>query len=289
MVGSLSVLTKLTTLSISFFDEKTPPGQSRNHPDLLLRVILPALTVFHYYGCNEYLEDFLARINTPRLDQLKLDYLVLDIQAGQLSWFIRRTESLNTSQFTRAEVIFYNMDSCFELDLPQGNSDQAQLNLNISDQPPHLEVQVRSLTAVLARVALFSNVTHLYAHGDFVDTSGIRTTDWLPFFHLFPAVRALRLSWGVTASMVSALEDTTEDMITDVFPALRLIWLVKCEDEDEDIYNDPVGSIEKFLSLRRFAGCPVTVVNTEDEFDEAEKKLLGHLDHPVDGGLVGVT
>jgi hypothetical protein len=270
MTGSLSALTMLTTLSISFDDEKCPQGLMRSRPDSPIRVIFAARTVFHYEGRNEYLEDFLARIDTPRLYQLKLEYFVREIQALQLSRFIKRTENLNTRQFTRADVIFYNLDSCFELDCPQGNSSQAQLGLKIIDQP-YLEAQVLSLTAVLAEVALFSNVDHLFAHGDLVDTSEIHTTDWLPFFRLFPAVRVLRLSGGVAASIVSALEDTTEDMVTDVFPALRLIWLVECEDEDEDVYNDPVESIERFLSLRQLAGRPVTIVNTEDEFDEAEE------------------
>jgi hypothetical protein len=157
-----------------------------------------------------------------RLDfgQLKFNYFVREIEALQLSWYIKRTENLNTGQFTRADVIFYCLDSCFKLDHPRGNSSRAQLGLNIIDQP-YLEAQVRSLTSVLARVALFSNVDHLYAYGDLVDTSEIRTTDWLPFFRLIPAVRALRLSGGVATSIVSALEDTTEDMVTDVFPALR--------------------------------------------------------------------
>jgi hypothetical protein len=270
MAGSLSTLTLLTTLSISFDDEKCPPDQMRSHPDSPIRAALPALTAFHYEGCNEYLEDFLGRIDTPRLDQLKLDYFVCEIEALQLSRYIKRTENFNTCQFTRADVIFYNLDSCFKLDRPQQNSSRAQLGLNIIDQP-YLAAQVCSLTAVLTEVALFSNVVHLYALGDFVDTSGIRTSHWLQFFRLFPAVRALRLSGGMAASIVSALEDTTEDMVTDVFPALRLIWLVECEDEDEDVYNDPVGSIELFLSLRQLAGRPVTVVNTEDEFDEAEE------------------
>jgi hypothetical protein len=215
MAGSLSTLTLLTTLSISFDDEKCPPDQMRSHPDSPIRAALPALTAFHYEGCNEYLEDFLGRIDTPRLDQLKLDYFVCEIEALQLSRYIKHTENFNTCQFTHADVIFYNLDSCFKLDRPQQNSSRAQLGLNIIDQP-YLAAQVCSLTAVLTKVALFSNMVHLYALGDFVDTSGIRTSHWLQFFRLFPAVRALRLSGGMAASIISALEDTTEDMVTDV-------------------------------------------------------------------------
>jgi hypothetical protein len=53
-----------------------------------MRVILPALTVFHYGGCSEYLEDFLAQIDTPHLDHIRIEYNVVrqpEIQAPQLS------------------------------------------------------------------------------------------------------------------------------------------------------------------------------------------------------------
>ena len=287
MARSLSALTKLTTLSISFFDDYFPEDQRRSHPDPPIRAIFPALVAFEYGGCNEYLEDFLARIDTPRLNQLGLYYFMREIEALQLSRFIQRTEHLSTAQFARAEVTFYNVDVSFNLDCPRGNSSQALLALNVND-PPFLEEQVRSMVAIVPDGALFSCVDHLYAHGDFVDTTEISASDWLPFFRLFPAVRTLRLYGGVESSFFAALEDTTEDMIPDVFPALHLIWLVKCEDKAKTVYHDPVGSIDHFLSLRQLAGRPVTIVYTKDEFDEAETNLLGHLKRPVGDGLVGV-
>ncbi|KAH8980987.1 hypothetical protein EDB86DRAFT_2835093 [Lactarius hatsudake] len=95
-------------------------------------------------------------------------------------------------------------------------------------------------------------------------------TDWLPFFRLFAAVKTLHLSGGVAAYIASALEDAAdpEDMITDVFPVLRLIWLDEAaEDEEEDDEDEPAGSIEQFLSMHQLSDHPVTVVDTEDEFD----------------------
>ena len=43
-------------------------------------------------------------------------------------------------------------------------------------------------------------------------------------------------------------------------------------EDDHDV--EPVGSIERFLSLRQLSGRPVTVVDTEDEFYEACRKSL---------------
>ena len=89
--------------------------------------------------------------------------------------------------------------------------------------------------------------------------------EWLPFLHLFPAVETLRLSEDMVPYIVSAFEDIPEEMITEVMPALHLLWLDEEEEREED---EPVESIERFLSLRQLSGRPVTVVNTEDEFNE---------------------
>ena len=105
---------------------------------------------------------------------------------------------------------------------------------------------------------------------------------WLPFFRLFPAVVALHLSGGVAAYIASALEDTAdpEEMVgvPDVFPALHLIWLDERNDDDSERedghYDEPVGSIEGFLSLRLLSGRPVTVVDTQEKFDKAYRKFL---------------
>jgi hypothetical protein len=50
----------------------------------------------------------------------------------------------------------------------------------------------------------------------------MESTDWLPFFHLFQAVKALHLSGGVAAYIVSALEDTTDGDGRRSFSSARL-------------------------------------------------------------------
>lgn len=131
-----------------------------------------------------------------------------------------------------------------------------------------LDEQVPYVTHVLGQlVATFSNVDHLSSHGDNVDSIEIESADWLPFFHLFQAVKALHISGGVAAYIVSALEEATDEMVAQVLPALDLIWL---DEEGVQGNDEPVGSIKRFLRLRQLSGRPVTVVETEDEFFEAD-------------------
>jgi hypothetical protein len=285
MVGTLAVLTKLATLSVSFLDD-TPsesPTQSRSHLDSPMRAILPALTNFHYIGSSEYLEDLLAQIDTPRLTNLVIEYFIDEIQVPQLSRFIDRTKSLKLDQFRSAEVFFFFEDIYFELDCPRGKCCRAHLSLKILGQS-YLDEQATCAADVLGQLAsTFPNVDHLSADGDRDLSTETDITDWLPFFRLFPAVEAMHLSGGAGAYIASALEDTAdpEEMVTDiVFPALYLLWIEKGEeeedesDESDDDRHKPVGSIERFLSLRQLSGRPVTVVDTQDEFLEADRKPL---------------
>lgn len=287
MAGSFSVLTRLTTLSISFDDDAFMPDPQTNRTDPPIRVILPALSEFHYRGCSEYLEGFLAQVDTPRLNHIKIEYVSVGIQlirALKLSQFVERTENLKLDKFTRAKVIFYEDNSYFELGSLQGKCSQAHLSLEVCYKESLL-VQVSYMADVLGQLAgqlaVFPDVDDLSTRGcHVIDLEEIGITQWLPFFHLFPTVQALRLSGGVTTSILSALEETTQETVTDhVFPALHSIWLADDGDEDEDEdeeeeegdWNMPVGSIGRFLSLRQLAGHPVTVVNTEDELFEAQR------------------
>ncbi|KAH9038045.1 hypothetical protein EDB83DRAFT_2413231 [Lactarius deliciosus] len=190
-----------------------------------MRVILPALTVFHYRGCCEYLEDFLAQIDAPRLDDLAIEYFVQEIQATQLSRFIDHAKNLRLDKFRRAELRRNTMVSSWST-CPY-----------VLQREPSGRPRGPCTPAGNGRHGLVA------------------------LLRVFPAVKTLHLSGGVAAPIASALEGNAdpEEMVTDVLPALRLIWLdedADDEDEDED-HNEP----------HQLSGCPVTVVDTKDEFD----------------------
>ncbi|KAH9161655.1 hypothetical protein EDB89DRAFT_2248278 [Lactarius sanguifluus] len=266
MVGGLAVLIRLRILSVTF-DEGTPEERT-DCPDPPMRITLPALTAFHFRGHSKYLEDFLAQIDMPLLDDLRIEYFsTYGIQATQLTRFLDRTKTLKLDQFNRARITFSCDIAHFKLDsnCPQGERHHACLTLELLNHG-WLDSQVPSVARVLGQlVPTFSNVDHLDAHGDDVDPTEMDVADWLPFFRLFSAVESLHLSGGIAGYIVSALEDTanSEEMVTNVFPELHLIWLDEMDNEDCD---EPVGSIERFLAMRQLTGFPVTVVDTEDEF-----------------------
>ena len=272
LVGGLAVLTRLTTLSISFCDkveEISPFGEFKSHLDPLARAVLPALTNFHYEGRSEYLEDFLVRIDTPLLDNVRVEYVFPgdQLEIPQFSRFIERTENLKLDQFTRAEGVFFSKNSYFKFDCPQ---EKSSLSLNMFQAG--CPMQVATMAHVLGQLAaMFSNVGDLFAHGDYRVWSGVLgVTEWQIFFRLFPAVETLRLCGEAASCISSALEDTAEDVFTDVLPALRVIRFVMVEYgyswENQDFWNELVVSMDRFLALRQQnSGRPVTVIYLGDE------------------------
>ena len=259
MAGGLAMLPSLTTLSIELHYDTPPANQGSSRQDPPIRAILPSLTVFYYMGFSEYLEEFLSQIDTPRVDHVEIEYYAQELRALQLSRFIDRTENLKFDQCRRTKAVFLPESFSVVFDFSQGGAHRVQLSLTM-----HQAWRALFLGQL---TATFSNVDHLSVHGDQFGLDEMDSTEWLPFLRQFPAVKALRLSGGVAAYITSALEHTA-DSVTDLLPALYLIWLDDEENGDDEV---PVGSMETFLSVRQLSGRPVTIVDTYNEFVEADR------------------
>ncbi len=275
MVECLSGMIRLKTLSI-LFDYYDASDRERTQPDLPTRVILPSLIDFHYNGRSGYLENIVAQIDAPLLITLGTSFYsdqVLDqIQTSQLSRFIGHTENIKFDQFSHVQVYFWKPNDhsvVVELDSPQGKCPEASLSISLPRRADlHLQV-AHTANLVGQLVTTFSNVNHLFIRGDrFYGDGNMDNAEWLPFLRLFPAVEELRLSGEVGADLVSALEGTTDETVTEVLPALHLIWIDNEEEDCEELKG--VGSVllRQFLSLRQRSGHPVTVVDLQEEFEE---------------------
>jgi hypothetical protein len=236
MAKSLATLPSLTNFSISCSEETSPTDQWQSRPDPPMRTTLPALTHFTYTGHSRYLEDFLAQVDIPRVSYIRIEYPMHLIQATQLSRFIERTENFKIDQFTRAEVAIFNEHLFIDFDCPEGKFSQAHLFLEILDEV-HLETRVRGMVHILRQlVSIFFNVDVLFAQGSCTQRQSreVDITKWLPLFRIFPAVEVLRLSGRVGVSIASALEDATEEMVSEVLPALHSIRLEKYQFDNKD-------------------------------------------------------
>jgi len=132
--------------------------------------------------------------------------------------------------------------------------------------------QVSHIAQVLSHLSSkLSNVVHLKLK---VEPEGreLKETDdvrWLHLLHPFSAVQTLHVSRELAGHVSLALEDITAEMIEEVLPSLDSIRVV----------GQPASSIEKFTSSRLLSGCPVSVIDTETEFDKRLEPHVGEKDN----------
>ena len=88
MVAALATLNRLEDLHFAFLSPASCPDQIRLLP--ITRSVLPALTSFEFRGVRGYLEDFMARIDAPRLHTIWIYYFnqLVDFEVPQLCQFI---------------------------------------------------------------------------------------------------------------------------------------------------------------------------------------------------------
>jgi hypothetical protein len=100
MVTYLSTLTSLESLSLGFaFFPPILPYAEGQPWHLSTRSVLPALTDFAFRGISRYLEDFVARIDSPKLSKFSVDvWHHSNRNTPQLDHFISRTPSLEAPE-----------------------------------------------------------------------------------------------------------------------------------------------------------------------------------------------
>ncbi len=262
MVVGLAALPRLETLIIGFQSATRRPDRIRPPP--VTRTVIPGLTSFEFHGASEYLEDLVARIDSPQLDRIFIDYLnqLVDFQVPQLSTFIDRSVG---PVFRHAQVTFFDDWVSFDMyrDEIHPTSDTRPARTDISCQG--IEWQVSHVTQVLSQFSTtLSNVVHLKLGGfpgEDLRLEGRGNVEWLHLLHQFSTAQTLHVSLGLAGHVALALEDITAEMVAAVLPSLDSIYLS----------GQAASSVEKFVAVRRLSGRPVTVIDTETEFNERLK------------------
>ena len=287
MVGALAGLTKLRAICIGFSRSfNFPPqgsislGAMNRHPPSLVRIIFPDLTKFQISGYNEYLNDLVALIDAPQLEDLSVESSKIygnsdtgDKIVGNLFPFISRTATFMFTQFGRAELTL-DPRRCItyvKFDLPQGECQQARLSLTVSDRhywsqwkaPSSTDIAV-DVNHVLGQLAfMLSDVQHLSIkrlgsedeeQDEFILEKHNLGFIWLQLLRSFIAVDVFRVSRRLAGSIASAINGAPGRTVTPVLPALQVLWL-----DDKVRKGKLMASIEEFLYWRKQSGHPVVI------------------------------
>jgi hypothetical protein len=252
MVTALSVLTKLESLQIGFESPRSRPDSDPRTRPFPKRTLLPVLTLLWFKGVSEYLEDLVARIDTPLLDNLTITYyhqLIFDYP--QLTQFIRRTPKFKVPDEAHLTFSYYDV----MVALPRTVTFDGVLKLRISCSQP--DWQLSSVSQVCSSSfpqALIPTVERLYIRSDSHWQDDIENGQWLELCYPFISMKDLYISSGFTPCITPVLKELVRERVTEVFPALQTLFLEK---------PPPPGpvheTIEQFVAARRLAGHPIII------------------------------
>ena len=263
MVACLAALPKLDTLSMVFQCAPRRANPNRICPPPVTQTFLPALTDFRFHGASEYLEDLVPHISSPQLKWIYVQFLDQPAGVPQLAKFIDR--SMGPDPFRRVDVSFkrrlvalalYRHEDHAFRDPHPAQTTFCQHVLDAYD--------VSHVAQVFSQFSdTLSNILHVRLWADPDAGSELEGTDgneWLHLLRGFSNMQTLYVSQTLASDVARALEDITT--ATEALPSVNLICL-----EDQ-----PASSVEKFVAARRLADRPVTIIDTEAEYDRVARQ-----------------
>jgi hypothetical protein len=256
LAPSLSVLTKLTSLSLTHESPPSWTDRENPHPPRFTRVVLPSLTNFSFNGHSEYLERIVSQIEGPLLESTWItfsDQLAFD--TPQLRHFISRTKTFKAPH--RADIEFSKSAVRVALFWRKGIVDHRRLKLEI---PCSLSSwQISAITHICS--SPLPPLPTLESLGIYETPfwkpewqDNIVNTQWLRLFHPFSTVKNLFLSEKLVQLVAPALQELTGGRVTEVLPALQNLFLQG--PEPSETVQEAIG---QFISERQLSDCPVAV------------------------------
>lgn len=225
----LPAMEKLERFHLGFRSPRPPPGPASRHPPPPTRTTLPALSQFYFQGNSEYLDDLVAHVDAPTLDDFSVTfYNQLVFDTPQLLQFISRTGKFIT--LDHAEVLFRgdNVTVKFPSSSQRGKVDRESLMLVIRCRG--LVWQLSALAQVLRpplpplstlKQLRILEGEHLHPHVE----DDTENAEWPQLLQPFTALRDLYLSENLALRIAPALKGFIEDGAAQAFPALRNVLL----------------------------------------------------------------
>ena len=252
MVTCLSTLTRLEFLRLDFESPRSYPDRKSQHLPRPTSFVFPALTQFEFRGVSEYLEDFVAQIDAPLLDELYVIFFhQLILHTPHLAHFINRSPKLKPHN--EAQVIF--LDDAVQVLL--GSLQRVILRTRCKPSDWQLSFVALVCTSLSP---LVTTLEHLFICEDSRSRcqEDIESIQWLELLRPFTNVKNLYLSEGVVPRVAPALQELVEGSVTEVLPGLEsLLFLEEPHPSgriDESCISKPAQkAIGMFVAARQLS------------------------------------
>ena len=259
MASCLSTLTNLERLHFQFESPQSCPDRENRRSPPPNRSILPALTGFWFKGANEYLEDLVSCIDSPRLYRLSTTFFNdIDFDTPELNRFISRTTTLGT--FNEARLIFDSHEALVRLCQFQSvRSDHGMVQVKILCQVSDWQLSSLAQICTLS-LPLFSTIEDLYIY-EYLHSlpnwkDDIENAEWLDLLLPFRAVKNLYLSKQLSPRIARVLKELSAGRTTEVLPALQNVLLEGFLPGPLELVQE---GIRQFISARRLSNHPVAI------------------------------
>ena len=246
LVTALSTLTSLRLLTLKSIS--SPSLANRCSPPT--RSLLPVLNTLRFEGADEYLDDLVARIDAPRLNNLEITFLDQDkFSIPQFTQFIHRTPMLVALE--KAYVDFESNNAAVKLSSQTLGCGELKVKI-----PCREYRQVSSLKQFCTSYLPLSTSEDLYISGDIEpqDREGdVDNIVWLELLHLFTGVKNLHLSEDIAPLIVLSLQELVGGSTTGVLSIVQNISL-----EGIRPRRPVLEGIDNFIAARQLSGQLIT-------------------------------
>ena len=252
IVDCLSSLPWLKHLQIESRHSHPRPDSASPHPPILTRAVFPNLSTLHLEGETEFIDQHLAHIEAPHLNDVHVRFLdPPNFDISRISSCIGHTEPFQA--FDQAFMRFGDGDVevvhvLLSLRKETGDSKRLFLTLLWTDSG-------WKLVKVACRPSSHPFEFSLTEYRPLIDM-GI--TPWLEFLHVFTSstVENLFLSMRLAICIAPAFQELAGEGVAEVLPALQTIFIRQREDSEAEIVQKVMG---KFVATRELSGHPVAV------------------------------
>jgi hypothetical protein len=262
MATSLSALKSLEFLRLHFLSSGFPALESRPPPPPpLTRSILPSLTKILFEGASEYLEEILAGIDAPRLNEMIITFFdEIMFNTPRPFRFASRSPTLRALE--KGHII---LDSLFTIvrlspQTPDHGDDVLIVEIPYTELGWTLsslkQVCTSSLPSVSTLKDLYIRYEDPFRRQDWQDD--VENTLWLELLHPFAALKNLYICKEFVPRIVPALQELVGGRTTEVLPTLENLFL-----EGIRPSGPLLEAIEKFVAARRLTNHPVAVSRWE--------------------------
>ncbi|KAH9058897.1 hypothetical protein EDB83DRAFT_2388206 [Lactarius deliciosus] len=236
-------MTQLQSLSLHFL---SPTGTSHT-PSPTERIVLPALSHFKFRGTSKYLNNFVSRIDAPRLGDIQVRFFhQLIFHIPQLGRFIDRIEMQKSHRRIDVVPSERSISICFT----QPGS-PTRLGLQISCE--QLDWQLSSITQICDQLSpSLSRVENI----------GIYTThrptrqggeQWVELIRTFGNAKDFRVAGEFATDILRALRPSAGEL-TIMLPSLRTLGVPEL-----GTHGPLWEAVESFITPYRHSGHPLQV------------------------------